>query len=121
VIFSSHQLDEVNRLSDTVAVLCAGQLLTHCPLDELRSARRVQAVLIDGRLPVESPREAVWQRVNRREWSLTLHPFSSDVVERLQATNPIQQVDVVELSLDDIFKDLIRGQAGKTSREAFTC
>ena len=121
VIFSSHQLDEVNRLSDSVAVLCAGRLLTHCPLDELRSARRVQAVLIDGRLPVESPREAVWQRVNRREWSLTLHPFSSEVLERLQATNPVQRVDVVELSLDDIFKDLIRGQTGKTSREAFTC
>lgn len=121
VIFSSHQLDEVNRLSDSVAVLHAGRLLTHCPLDELRSAKRVRAVLIDGRLPVESPRETVWQQVNRREWSLTLHPFSSNVLEHLQATNPIQRIDVVDLSLDEIFKDLIRGDAVRTPREAFSC
>lgn len=121
VIFSSHQLDEVNRLSDSVAVLHAGRLLTHCPLDELRSAKRVRAVLHDGRLPVETPREAVWQQVNRREWSLTVHPFSSEVLERMQATNPIQRVDVDDLSLDDIFKDLIRGQTLKSPWETVAC
>jgi ABC-2 type transport system ATP-binding protein len=121
VIFSSHQLDEVNRLSDSVAVLHAGRVLTHCPLDELRAAKRVRAVLVDGRLPVESPREAVWQHVNRREWSLTLHPFSSEVLERLQATNPVQSVDVADLSLDDVFKDLIRGQKLPTPRETLSC
>lgn len=130
VIFSSHQLDEVNRLSDAVAVLHAGRLLTHCSLDELRSAKRVRALLEDGRLPVETPREAVWQQVNRREWSLTLHPFSSEILERLQATNPIHRVDVDDLSLDEIFKDLIRGQALSRShsrpelpppQETFSC
>lgn len=121
VIFSSHQLDEINRLSDSVAVLHAGRLLTHCPLDELRSAKRVRAVLIDGRLPVESPRETVWQQVNRREWSLTLHPFSSKVLEHLQATNPVQRIEVADLSLDEIFKDLIRGQAVRTPRETLSC
>ncbi len=117
VIFSSHQLDEVNRLSDSVAVLHAGRLLTHCPLDELRSAKRVRAVLLDGRLPLQPPREAVWQQVNRREWSLTIYPFSHEILERLQATNPIQRIDVDDLSLDDIFKDLIRGQNLKTPLE----
>lgn len=121
VVFSSHHLDEVNRLSDSVAVLHAGRLLTHCPLDELRSAKRVRAVLHDGRLPVEAPREAVWQQVNRREWSLTLWPFSSEVLVRLQANNPIRRVDVDDLSLDDIFKDLIRGQTLNTPRETVSC
>jgi ABC-2 type transport system ATP-binding protein len=121
VIFSSHQLDEVNRLSDTVAVLHAGRLLTHCTLDELRSAKRVRAVLHDGRLPVATPPEAVWQQLNRREWSLTMYPCGEDVLERLQATNPIQRVDVDDLSLDEIFKDLIRGQRDRTSRETVAC
>ena len=121
VVFSSHQLDEVNRLSDSVAVLHAGRLLMHCPLDELRSAKRVRAVLDDGRLPVHTPREAVWQQLNRREWSLTIYPFSSEILERLQATNPIQRVEVDDLSLDDIFKDLIRGQTSKTPREIVSC
>ena len=121
VVFSSHQLDEVNRLSDTLAVLHAGRLLMHCPLDQLRSAKRVRAVLDDGRLPIETPHEAVWQQVNRREWSLTIYPFSSEVLERLRANNPIQRVDVDDLSLDEIFKDLIRGQPSSGARETVSC
>jgi ABC-2 type transport system ATP-binding protein len=111
VVFSSHQLDEVNRLSDEVAVLCSGRLLVHCPLDELRGAKRVRAVLQDGKLPRDPPRETIWQSVNRREWLVTLYPFSSDAVERLTAANPVSGIEVFDLSLDDIFKDLIRGQA----------
>lgn len=110
VVFSSHQLDEVNRLSDRVAVLNAGRLLVHCSLDELRSAKRVRAVLDDGRLPSEPPPETIWQSVNRREWLLTLYPFSTEAVERLGESNPVGAIDVFDLSLDDIFKDFIRGQ-----------
>src|SRR5690606_13234582 len=72
IIFSSHQLDEVNRLADTVAVVNAGRLLVYTTLDDLRSARRVRAVLDDGRLPSTSPVETIWQSVNRREWQVTL-------------------------------------------------
>jgi ABC-2 type transport system ATP-binding protein len=111
VVFSSHQLDEVNRLSDEVAVLCGGRLLVHCSLDELRAAKRVRAVLQDGKLPRDPPRETIWQSVNRREWLVTLYPFSTDAVERLTAANPVSGIEVFDLSLDDIFKDLIRGQA----------
>jgi len=111
IVFSSHQLDEVNRLADTVAVLCGGRLLVHTTLDQLRSARRVRAVLEDGRLPCALPTETIWQHVNRREWQLTLYPFSEQMIEKLRDTNPIRGIEVFELSLDDIFKDLIRGQA----------
>lgn len=113
IVFSSHQLDEVNRLADTVAVMNAGRLLVHTTLEELRSARRVRAVLDDGRLPSEPPRETIWQSVNRREWQLTLYPYSQDAVERLRDSNRVSSVEVFDLSLDDIFKDLVRGQAAK--------
>lgn len=111
IVFSSHQLDEVNRLADSVAVLNAGRLLVHTTLDQLRSARRVRAVLEDGRLPALAPVETIWQNVNRREWQLTLYPFSQEVLDRLSCANPVKRVEVFDLSLDDIFKDFIRGQA----------
>ena len=41
----------------------------------LSDARRVRAVLRDGRLPEVVPANTIWQRVNRREWQLTIHPF----------------------------------------------
>lgn len=111
IIFSSHQLDEVNRLADTVAVVNAGRLLVYTTLDDLRSARRVRAVLDDGRLPSTPPVETIWQSVNRREWQVTLYPFSHDAVEQLRDRNPVSGVEVSELSLDDIFKDFVRGSS----------
>lgn len=110
VVFSSHQLDEVNRLADTVAVLCAGRLLVHCSLEAFRSARRLRAVLDDGRLPAAPPPEMIWQSVNRREWSLTVFPYSAEAPAQLAATNPVSHVEVLELSLDEIFKDFVRGR-----------
>jgi len=111
VIFSSHQLDEVHRLADTVAIMNDGRLLVHCPVQELLdTAKRIRAVLDDGRLPEKPPPGTIWQHVNRREWLVTIHPFSHEAVERMQADNAVSAVDVLDLGLDDIFKDFIRGR-----------
>jgi ABC-2 type transport system ATP-binding protein len=112
VVFSSHHLEEVSRLADSVAIMNAGRILVHRPIDELLSSvRRVRAVLRDGRLPIAPPAGTIWQRVNRREWLLTIHPFTSGLAEELLAANPIENVEVSSLSLDDVFKDFIKGQA----------
>jgi ABC-2 type transport system ATP-binding protein len=111
VMFSSHQLDEVNRLADTVAIMNAGRILVHCPLEELlRKTKRVRAVLQNGRLPQATSDAIVWQHVNRREWRITIHPYSDEIVEQLRADNPVSDMEVMDLGLDDIFKDFIRGQ-----------
>lgn len=39
VLFSSHQLDLVERLCESVAVIDAGRLVAHGRIDELRAAR----------------------------------------------------------------------------------
>jgi ABC-2 type transport system ATP-binding protein len=111
VMFSSHQLDDVNRLADTVAIVNAGRILVHRPLEELvRTTKRVRAVLQNGRLPQTTSDAIVWQHVDRREWQITIHPYTHDIVERLQADNPVSNMEVVDLGLEDIFKDFIRGQ-----------
>ena len=110
VIFSTHQLDEVSRLADSVAIMNAGQILVHCPIEQLLgSAKRVRAVLRDGRLPDVVPANTIWQHVNRREWQLTIHPFSENDLARIREENDVEDVSVRGLSLDDVFKDFIRG------------
>jgi ABC-2 type transport system ATP-binding protein len=52
----------------------------------------------------------IWQCINRREWLLTLYPYSTDAVGRLADANPVSGIEVFDLSLEDIFKDLIRGK-----------
>jgi ABC-2 type transport system ATP-binding protein len=112
ILFSSHQIDDVARLADEVAILNAGKLLVHSPIDGLiESTKRVEAVLRDGRLPERVPQQAVWQRVDRRQWSMTLHPFDSALVDSLQQTSQVCSASVVGIGLEQIYKDFIRGAA----------
>jgi ABC-type multidrug transport system ATPase subunit len=108
VLYSSHNLEDVRRLADSVCILRGGKILVHGRVDELlASVKRVRAVLTDGHLPRWVPDETVSQRINRREWLLTVSRFSDDVEERLKAENPIETVEVYDLNLGELFKDYI--------------
>jgi hypothetical protein len=44
---------------------------------------------------------------------LTVENFSNTQVEFLRDKNSVENVDVLDLSLDDVFKDYVRGQQAK--------
>jgi ABC-2 type transport system ATP-binding protein len=111
VLFSSHTLSDVQRLADTIGVLYEGRLLVHRGVDELLgNARRIRAVLRDGCLPKREPKGTVWQRVDRREWLLTVSDFSPDMVDELRSQNALETVEVSGLNLEDLFKDYVKGR-----------
>jgi ABC-2 type transport system ATP-binding protein len=113
VLFSSHTIDDVQRLADTVGLLYQGRLLVHRPLDELLAeTKRIRAVLRDGALPRWLPETTIWQRVHRREWLLTVGNFSPEIVPRLESENLVQTVEVLDLNLEDVFKDYVKGRRG---------
>jgi ABC-2 type transport system ATP-binding protein len=60
VLFSSHSVDEVERLADRVAILQAGQLLAQRPIDELkRSGQSLEDILVSLVSPQPAPMEAL--------------------------------------------------------------
>jgi hypothetical protein len=67
-------------------------------------------VLGDGAAPGEAPPGTIWQQVRDREWRLTVHGFSPDTVAFLRARYRIENVEVMDLGLEDIFKDLVKGR-----------
>lgn len=70
VLFSSHLLDEVERVSDHVAMLDKGRVIVQGPLDDVREAHRVLTVRFDGPRP-HPPQVAGmfgWEG-GGREWS----------------------------------------------------
>ena len=80
----------------------------HGQVDELlASVKRVRAVLTDGCLPRWVPDGTVSQRINRREWLLTVSNFSDDVEVRLKAENAVETVEVYDLNLGELFKDYV--------------
>lgn len=117
VLFSSHTLSDVQRLADSIALIHEGRLLFHRPVDELLDrTKRIRVVLEEEAVAHVPPPGSVWQQVRGREWLITVADFSRDQVEFVRSRNRIAHVDVIDLSLDDVFKDFVRGQ--QTRKEA---
>ena len=78
VLFSTHTLDDVQRLADTVGILYDGQLL----LVHARSTSSWPTRSACGRRSATAPRPSssrpgtIWQRVEGREWLVTVGDFS---------------------------------------------
>lgn len=110
LVFSSHTLSDVQRLANIIGIIHEGRLLVHCPVDELLAkTKRIRAVLADGTTPAGPPKSVIWQRVQNREWLLTVNDFTDDTVPRLRADNQLETVEVIDLGLEDIFKDYVKG------------
>jgi ABC-2 type transport system ATP-binding protein len=111
VLFSSHILGDVQRLADTVGIIHEGRLLVSCPTEELLTAtKRIRAVLADGCDPGEPAPGTIWQQNHGREWLLTVRGFTPDTVSFLQQKYQVESIEVIDLGLEDIFKDLVKGR-----------
>lgn len=110
LVFSSHTLADVQRMAGTIAIINEGELKVHCRVDDLlKNTKRIRAILTDGATPNSLPEGTVWQRVQDREWLLTVKDFADDTVAGLQAMDQVERVEVIDLGLEDIFKDFVRG------------
>ena len=111
VLISTHMLDDVRRLADTVGILYEGQLLLHGNLDALlTSTKRICATLNDGCRPKATLDGVIWQRLQGREWLITVRDFSPEKVQQVQAIEGVEHVRVVDLGLEELFKDFVKGQ-----------
>lgn len=113
IIFSSHSIDDVQRLADTVGLLKAGNLVLNQSVETiLEKTKRLKVALKDDTHPQWTPGSVIWQRVQRREWELTVDNYSADLFDEFKQKNPVEHLEVQDLSLEDIFKDYFRPQIG---------
>ena len=61
--------------------------------------RKLEYALADGRLPRWIPEGTIWQRVERREWLLTIDGFDPALVERIRSENDVETVEVSTASV----------------------
>ncbi|MBL8855160.1 MAG: ABC transporter ATP-binding protein [Planctomycetaceae bacterium] len=120
VLLSSHQISEVERVADQVAILHQGQVRL---LDSLQNLRDSFVELTIGlsdplvSLPeLEAPAEVFRSQINGRQQRMVVRDLSPQQLEEVKGWNGVEQVSTHATSLEDIFTACLRGkQTPKTS------
>jgi ABC-2 type transport system ATP-binding protein len=109
VLFSSHLLDEVERVADRVAIIHEGRILLTAPMDEIKDTHR-RVTLRFGE-PVERPPALVGTLSytgEGAEWSYVCAGESQQLRHAAEAIGATV-VDDAGLSLDEIFVSRVMG------------
>ena len=105
VFLSSHQINEVERVADWVAIVHQGKIKVLQPLLELKeSVKDVRVTLSDSMVEVPMPEGEVLHqdRVGRQLRMLVLNGTEGDL-EAIRAAAGVVSVDVLHPSLEEIF------------------
>ena len=103
VFFSSHLLDEVERLADRVAILHQGRILFHDSLDTLlASFRRVTLRFTESHVSAPDLAGSLISRGQDREWTYVHRGDREQLVQAAEKANA-QIVIEHSLNLDDVF------------------
>jgi ABC-2 type transport system ATP-binding protein len=121
-VVSSHDIDEVEKLADSVGFMAAGRLLTHESADALRARFRRVEVVGDGLATHAAAPPPAWRDVRQPAPNVLqfFHTaFAVGTTEReLAAQFPAANVALRALSLREIFLVLARHQRGEIKQEA---
>lgn len=120
VLFSSHSLDDVRRLTDAIAVIVAGRLVHHGATDDLiASVRRVRMRVDEGhprRLPEAI--DVIASQEEGREWTLVVRDASDGAIDPLRALPGVEVIGVDPLSFEEIFKHLARASSDRPAERS---
>ncbi len=107
VFLSSHQISEVERVADTVAIMHHGRLRVVAPLDELKSSVSEVTVALSDPLvalpQLDSPAELLSEETSGRQRRLVVRHFRPEMTQSLQAATGVESVSHRHLTLEEIF------------------
>jgi ABC-2 type transport system ATP-binding protein len=108
VLFSSHQLADVDQIADHVAIVDRGCAVVAGPLDDVRAAYRRIQLVFDGAAPAAAfkSRGVVGTRREGRVLSVLSSAGEEGIVAEARALNP-KSIDVHPVTLKDIFLETV--------------
>ena len=113
MLFSSHQLDLVERLCDRVGIVRSGSMVACGTVDELRSTGRDRLVVVAPDAPrrLGRPRcpASPVRRTTAPRTALELAPGADDqvVLRAALATGPVREFARPRPSLTDLFRHIV--------------
>jgi ABC-2 type transport system ATP-binding protein len=105
VLLSSHQISEVERVADIVAILRAGKLLAVERVDELKDqTRELTITLADGVSSVPALRcEILRERRHHQQVQLLVRGLEATAIDQLRLQNEVRELGVRTPTLEEIF------------------
>jgi ABC-2 type transport system ATP-binding protein len=122
VLLSSHQIGEVERVADTVAIIRDGRLLLVEPLDRLKSSTSELIITLrDDQQPLpELPGTLISQRRRGRQWQVLLRADTGmeEGLGELDRQASVQAVESRVPDLEEIFVAYMRARAASDDERA---
>ena len=85
--------------------------MVHRNIEELlASTKRIQATLTNGHAPTNLSADVVWQQIDGRRWVLTIADFRPETVQEISSLEGVDNVEVIDVGLEELFKDFVKGQ-----------
>jgi ABC-2 type transport system ATP-binding protein len=110
VLFSSHIVEEVERVADYVGIMDEGQLLMVSTIDEIKlSYKRVRYATNGTRPEVAGVPGVLMVENGRHEQVLTVHGFDDQTLHLL-GERGVKNPEVLPISLEDIFVNTVRAE-----------
>ncbi len=113
ILFSSHQIGQVERAADRVAILKNGRLIVDGTVDSLKGSEKVVEAIFDQAVPEVDglTSDARIRRVERSGRILRAYvkEDSDGIARRLSEYSP-KNVAVMDLNLEDIFINAVGGE-----------
>ena len=105
VLLSSHQIVEVERVADIVAIIRRGELMLVERLDQLKDrTRELTVTLEDGTTDLpELQAEVLSQRHKLRQWQVLAQNMTEEQLAALRSHPAVHAVEVRPPSLEEIF------------------
>jgi ABC-2 type transport system ATP-binding protein len=103
ILFSSHILNDVERIADRVGILMGGKLVVDCPLEELKQKVKKLRLIFPEKAPANLHlTEIITQKINGREIIVTIANFNEQKSAVLDVFKPDSCTEI-PMSLEDIF------------------
>jgi ABC-2 type transport system ATP-binding protein len=105
VLLSSHQIGEVERVADIIAIVHSGRLLVVERLDHLKQSTRQLTVTVNDAAAPLAPiaGETIHQRRRGRQWDVLVRGLDTTDLERLRFADGVVAVEARTPSLEEIF------------------
>jgi ABC-2 type transport system ATP-binding protein len=109
VLFSSHQLADVEQIADHIAIVDRGRIVVDGALDDVRERYRRIEIVFDGTAPdIEfTTRGVIGAKRQGRSMSVLSSAGESGVVAEARALRPVS-IDVHPATLKEIFLETVR-------------